>query len=364
MINKASSLYIHIPFCEAICDYCDFTKFFYNEKLAKEYLENLKKEIDSYSPYDVKTIYIGGGTPTSLSDDLFLKMLEMVEPYSKKVEEYSIEINPESLTYNKANLMKKFGINRVSIGVESTNDKILKSINRKHNFNRVKEAVSILNNVGITNINVDLIIGLPNVTKNMFFKDLENITLLPIKHISCYSLTVHPHTVLFNSSIKEPTQDFSREIYDLAHNYLAKKGFIHYEISNWCLPGYESKHNLTYWKNEHYYGVGVGASGYLDSYRYKNVITLDKYNSENKILEKEILDLKDVKTYYLLTSLRTIYGLDLSYYKDTFKEDLLRIKEKEINGFLKGNLLLIKENNLIPTYEGMMVLDTILLALI
>ena len=364
MINKANSLYIHIPFCEAICDYCDFTKFFYNEKFAQNYLKELKKEIISYSPYDVETIYIGGGTPTSLSDDLFLELLNIVKPYSDKVEEYTIEANPESLTYIKAKLMKEFGVNRVSIGVESTDDKILKAINRKHDFNKVKEAIKILNEVGINNINVDLIIGLPNVTEKMFLNDLNRLVDLPIKHLSCYSLTVHPHTVFFNINIKEPNEEFSRKVYDLAHNFLLEKGFIHYEISNWCLPGYESKHNLTYWKNEKYYAIGIGASGYLENYRYKNVTTLDKYNSENKILEKEILSKKDLITYYLLTSLRTIYGIDLIYFKSSFDEDLLLSKKIEIDQFIKDGLLINKENRLFPTYDGMMVLDTILVSLI
>lgn len=363
-MNKANSLYIHIPFCEAICDYCDFTKFFYIEKLAKEYLENLKEEIESYSPYDVETIYIGGGTPTALSDELFEMLLKIVEPYSKKVVEYTIEINPESLTYNKASLMKRFNVNRVSIGVESTNDKILESINRKHNFEKVKEAIKMLNDVGIDNINADLIIGLPNVTKSLFLKDLENLVSLPIKHISCYSLTVHPLTVFFNKFIKEPTEEYSREVYDLAHEYLKEKGFVHYEISNWCLPGYESKHNLTYWKNEHYYGIGVGASGYLDNVRYKNVVTLAPYKLSNKILEKEELTIKDKRTYHLLTSLRTIFGIDLKEFKSLFNDDLLTSHKTEIEEFISQNLLKIENNKLVPTYEGMMVLDTILLKLI
>jgi len=364
MTNRAKSLYIHIPFCEAICDYCDFTKFFYSEKLAKEYLINLKKEVDSYSPNDVETIYIGGGTPTSLSDELFEELLNIVKPYSNKVKEYTIEANPESLTYNKSLLMKHFGVNRVSLGVESTNDKILKAINRKHDFEQVKTAISTLNNVGIDNINVDLIIGLPNVTKRLFLSDLENLVSLPIKHISCYSLTVHPHTVFFNKSIDEPNEDFSRELYDSAHNFLKDKGFIHYEISNWAKPGFESKHNLTYWRNEKYYGCGVSASGYLDNYRYKNVVTLDKYAFENKILEKEELTLKDERTYCLLTSLRTTFGLDLTSFKNLFNEDLLLSHATEVNELINNKFLLINNDHLIPTYEGMMVLDTILLKLI
>ena len=193
--NSISSLYIHIPFCQSICDYCDFPKLQYFRIFAEKYLQALKKEInETVENKKIKTIYVGGGTPTSLEDGLFEQLFKIIEPYSKYVDEYTFEANPESLSPKKIELMKRYGVKRVSIGVESTESKILKSINRRHTLEDVIKAVSSLKEYGINNYNVDLILGLPNVTKTLLKKDLINILALKPKHISTYSLTVHPHT--------------------------------------------------------------------------------------------------------------------------------------------------------------------------
>ena len=202
--NSPKSLYIHIPFCEALCDYCDFPKLQYFTFFAAKYLIYLQKELDSYNiGKDLKTIYIGGGTPTSLEDHLFEKLLKMVLPYTKNIQEYTIEANPESLSLNKLKLMKNYGVNRLSIGVESTDDKILKTINRHHTFSDVKKAIKMAKEVGFDNINVDLILGLPHCLKPQLKKDLDNLLSLPITHISCYSLSIHPHTSFYLRGIKE-----------------------------------------------------------------------------------------------------------------------------------------------------------------
>jgi len=359
-----SSLYVHIPFCNKICDYCDFTKLQYFHNYADKYLDVLSKEIAStVKNKKLKTIYIGGGTPSSLSLDQLKRLLDMLAPYAKAVEEYSFECNPDSIDIDKIKLLKKYGINRISIGVESTDDKILASINREHTFNDVKHAISLYREIGIDNINVDLILGLPNVTLKMLEKDLENILELSPKHISAYSLTVHPNTVFYINGINEPSSSFSRAAYDLVHKKLISKGYIHYEISNFALPGYESKHNLTYWKNEQYYAVGLGASGYEDNTRYKNTINITKYLSGNVERENEIVDEKSNEEYFIMLNLRTIYGLDLKRYYLLFNKDLYAHKKNVIDDLIKHKLLTMKNDILAPTYEGMMVLDQILLKL-
>ena len=363
-MNKVKSLYVHIPFCDSICDYCDFTKLLYNDKFAKEYLENLKRELDDYSPFFVETIYIGGGTPTSLPYDYLAELLKMLSKYSSNVKEYTVEANPENLNPEKLSLLKEYGVNRISIGVQTTNDEISKKINRGHTFEEVKQAIKNAREIGFSNINIDLIIGLPNVTKSMFEKDLENIVSLGVNHISCYSLTVHPNTVFYRKNIEEPTPEFARELYDFAHEFLAKKGFVHYEISNWAKEGKMSLHNLTYWNNENYYGIGLGASGYLGSKRYKNFINIQKYGKVGFIEETEEVENKDLRTYQLLTNLRTIFGLDLEKFKNLFNEDLLVTKKNEVYELIKEKLIVVENNKLKPTYEGMMVLDQILLKLI
>ena len=353
-MNKVKSLYIHIPFCNKICDYCDFTKLQYFRNFAIKYLEALKEELESYKIKDLKTIYVGGGTPTALEDDLFEQLLEIIDPYTEGVIEYTFEANPESLSLDKIKMLKAHRVNRISLGVQTTDDKILKMINRDHSFEQVKEAVKNLKDVGIDNINVDLILGLPHTSEKILKKDIGNVLSLGVKHVSCYGLTVNPHTVLFNKGFKEPEGDVLRAFYDIVEQELIKDGFVHYEVSNWAKPGYQSEHNLTYWRNEQYYGCGLGASGYIGETRYKNTVNLSQYLDRVFVNEKELVSEKDKRTYQIMLNLRTIEGLDISFVRD---------KENEIESLINSGLLVKKDNRLIPTYQGMMVLDQIILKL-
>ena len=355
MSKDNKSLYIHIPFCHKICDYCDFTKLQYFRNFAIDYLKALKDELDSYDIKDLKTIYVGGGTPTALEDDLFEELLKIIDQYSTGVQEYTVEANPESLSINKIKLLKNHGVNRISIGVQTTNDEILKLVNRDHSFVQVKEAIKNLKEHGIDNINVDLILGLPHSSKAILKQDIQNILSLDIKHISCYGLTIHPHTVLFTKGYREPEGDVLREYYDIVDDILKENGFIHYEVSNWCKPGYQSEHNLTYWRNEQYFGCGLGASGYIDETRYKNTVNLSQYLRRAFIFEKESVSKQDKITYQIMLNLRTIEGLDIDFVKN---------KDKEIKELISSGLLIKKDNRLIPTYEGMMILDQIVLKLV
>ena len=354
-MNKIHSLYIHIPFCNKICDYCDFTKLQYFRKFAVDYLDALKDELDSYNIKDLKTIYVGGGTPTALEDDLFLKLLQIIDPYREGVKEYTFEANPESLSLEKIKMLKEHGVNRVSLGVQTTNDKILKAVNRDHTFEQVKTAIKNLKEQGIDNINVDLILGLPHTSKKILENDIKNVLSLDVKHISCYGLTVNPHTALFNRGFKEPSGDTLRQYYDIAEEILKENGFIHYEVSNWSKPGYESEHNLTYWRNEQYYGVGLGASSYIGETRYKDTINLSQYLARAFINEQEKVSSKDKITYQIMLNLRTIEGLDMKYVEG---------KEKVVDELIKEGLIVKKQNRLVPTYEGMMILDQIILKLL
>ena len=361
-MNKVTSLYIHIPFCENICDYCDFTKLQYFRNFAEQYLARLNEELnETVKNKDLRTIYVGGGTPTSLDDDLFLKLLEMIEPYSKEVEEYTFECNPESLSLNKIKMMKKYGVNRVSIGVESTDDKILKSINRHHTFLDVKNAVKNLRENGIDNINLDLILGLPNVSEKLLEKDIINILSLKPSHISCYSLTVHEHTKFFINGVNPPSDEFAYNAYKKVDELL--KDYIHYEVSNWCLPSKGSIHNLVYWQNKEYYGIGLGASGYIGDIRYKNTTNLNEYLNGINHRDEEKVTLKDLEEYQIMLNLRTIEGLDLDLFKLIFNKDLYAYKKDVIDSYIESGHLLKEDNLLIPTFDGMMILDKIVVDL-
>ena len=364
MKNNPHSLYIHIPFCNKICDYCDFTKLQYFRKFAVSYLEALKKELESYNIKDLTTIYVGGGTPTALEDDLFEQLLKIISPYQSGVNEYTFEANPESLTEAKIKLLKEYGVNRISLGVQSTDSKVLKAINREHDYEDVKKAIACLQAHGIDNINVDLILGLPHSSKSLLRKDLENLTSLGIKHISCYGLTIHPHTVLYNQGFKELEDDEMRELYDLVNDYVKDKGFIHYEVSNWALDGYESLHNMTYWRNEEYYGCGLGAAGYIGDTRYKNTVNLDKYLKGEYLAEEEPLTIKDKYNYEIMLVLRCIYaGLDLKRIKELYGVDLQK-KWDTIQELINEGYLVAGNDRIIATYEGMMILDQIILKLL
>ena len=366
--NKVTSLYIHIPFCENICDYCDFTKLQYFHNFAIKYIASLKQEIASLNiDYKLKTIFVGGGTPTSLEENLFLDLMTYLSTLVDNNTEFSVECNPESLNKNKLEIMKKCGVNRISIGVESTNDKILKSINRKHSFSDVKAAIELAREVGINNINLDLILGLPNVTMSLLEKDIKNIISLSPKHISCYGLTVHEHTVFYINNIKPPKDDVLRKMYDLVNESLEEAGYSHYEVSNWAKEGFECEHNLVYWRDQQYYGAGLGASGFVGNVRYTNTKNLDKYIKDFKQRDyEEIVTLEDDKTYYLMTNLRTKYGICLDEFKNKFSYDLYEKNKEYIDKCIKSGFLTYSKgtNSIMPTYEGMMTLDQIILSLI
>ena len=362
---KINSLYIHIPFCSHICDYCDFPKLQYFRNFAEQYLQALKREMESLNiNKELKTIYVGGGTPTALDDDLFLKLLETIKPHSQHVEEYTFEANPESLSLDKLEMLKSFGVNRLSIGVETTDDEILNKINRHHTFKDVQIAIKNARKCGFDNINVDLIIGLPHVKKGQFIKDLDNILALDVEHISCYSLSVHPNTMFFLKEIPEPKEEFARSLYDLAEEKLKDHGYVHYEISNWAKPGKESQHNFTYWKDGRYYGVGLGAAGYIDDIRYINTRNLSKYLEGNSVEEKEIVTLQDDLTYFIMLNLRTNRGIFFSEFKEKFGEDFLDKYKEAVDAFVSQGLLIKNKDRVYPTYKGMMVLDQMIMEFI
>ena len=358
--NKPKSLYIHIPFCSHICEYCDFTKLIYNEKFAKAYVDVLLKEISSYKLRKLDTIYIGGGTPTSLDDADFERILAFVSPMLESDAEFSVEANVENLTKEKLLLMRKYGVNRLSIGIESTNDEILKSINRHHSWMDAKDVVNLAKEVGFDNINVDLIYGLPGESKSLLIKDLNNILSLDVNHISIYSLIVSKGTMFYNRKIKELDEDTSREYYDLILKTLREHGYQRYEISNFAKNKAYSRHNLVYWHNKPYVGVGLGASGFVNYQRYTNTKNLTEYLKGHFYGYKEDIDEKIELIEYLLTNVRLEEGFLLSDFKSRFGVDFTsRFKTLNEQLIKSGHLHIKKRAHL--TDDGLMILDHILL---
>ena len=344
------SLYIHIPFCNSICSYCSFNKRIYNEDLAHKYVLNLIKDLERIPLKSLETIFIGGGTPSSLSNNDLELLLSKLQLLLKENYEFTIESNPENLNEKKVSIIAKYGVNRVSIGIQTFNDNHLKILERKHSKIDIENAVNNLIKFNIKNINFDLIYGIPTQTIEDFIDDIYFSLKYPIKHISLYSLTIDEHTVLYNKKVCEADEDLLREMSDEATKILENNGFIKYEVSNYAIEGYESKHNLTYWFDDEYYGIGIAASGYENNKRYTNVISMNDYLDGKRISEVEIVDDYNHEYEYIMLNLRTRYGINLKKYKEIFKRDFLLFFKREIEEMkqffiIDSNSIKIKENH-------------------
>ena len=307
------SCYIHIPFCEKICSYCDFCKMFYNENIVDNYLEQLEKEIRTlYKGEELRTIYIGGGTPSCLSVKQLEKLFEIINLFKKSNNvEFTIECNFSNTTIEKLELFKKYGINRISFGLETTNSKQLKFLERKENSEKTKKIISLCKKLGFDNVNVDLMYALPGETIDDLKCDLDFIKSLDIEHVSCYSLIVEDHTKLGIKNTENIDGDLDYQMYLEICKFMSDNGFNHYEISNYSKKGYESKHNLVYWNNDKYYGFGLGASGYIDNRRTTNTRSISNYLKGKYLLEEEILEKDDLIYYEIILNLRKSSGIDL-----------------------------------------------------
>ena len=306
-----SSVYIHIPFCRTICSYCDFCKQFYNKELVDKYLISLEKEIDTrYKGEEIKTIYIGGGTPSCLSIEQLNILFKIIKKINLSKEfEFTIEANINDITEDKLILFKNNNVNRLSIGIETVNDKYMPFLNRYNNKEDVIKKIDLVKKY-LNNFNLDLMYAFPNQSLNDVLEDLKFVISLEPKHISIYSLIIEEHTKLFVDKIKPIDDELESNMYYKIIEYLEENEYIQYEISNFSKVGYQSKHNLTYWNNERYYGFGLGASGYIDNIRYTNNRNMDKYNAGNYVYEKEIIDKKIDMENELIFGLRKREGVN------------------------------------------------------
>lgn len=324
MKSNVKSLYIHIPFCNKICSYCDFCKLLYNDKFIDKYLDTLEQEIKStYKGETIETIYIGGGTPSSLSYKQLEKLFKILDIVVKsKTCEFTIEGNFDSTSYEKLDLYKSSGINRLSFGIETTNENLLKFLNRDLDKGQVRTVIDYANKIGLNNINVDLMYALPDEDLTILEKDLEFICNLNIKHISTYSLIIEKNTVLSINGCQNIDEELDLKMYNFIRKYLHDRGFIHYEISNFCKENYESKHNLVYWKNEEYYGFGIGASSYIGNKRSNNTRSINQYLEGERVSNFDILSPNEIREYEIMLRLRTNYGINKEKYKKLYGKDI------------------------------------------
>ena len=340
------AVYIHIPFCSNICTYCDFCKMYYNKKYVTKYLEELEKEIkNNYNRETIETIYIGGGTPSSLDLEELEYLLKITEYFKTNNNlEFTVECNIENCSYEKLELLKKYNVNRLSFGVQTFNSNFLKILGRKHNKEETFNVIECSKKLGFDNINIDLMYAFTGQTIDDLKKDLDLFLKLDINHISTYSLIIEPNTILGINDYENIDEDLDYEMYSLIESTLKEHGYKHYETSNFAKEGFVSKHNLTYWNNLEYYGFGLGASGYINSIRYNNTRSLNNYLKGNYVLDKHELSKQEKMEEEMFLGLRKLDGVNKKDFKNKYGIDIKDVFD--IDPEIKKGLLIDDGNNI------------------
>ncbi|HEX3030604.1 MAG TPA: radical SAM family heme chaperone HemW [Clostridia bacterium] len=368
MENKEIGLYIHIPFCKSKCHYCDFNSFSGRDSIVPAYFDSIKREITLYSDrlksYTIKTIFLGGGTPSYIDPHYIYEVMNLCR---KKLDitsnaEISIETNPGTLTYEKLIAYKDIGINRLSIGLQAWQNHILKGLGRIHTNSEYIENFYEARKAGFSNINTDLIFGLPGQTLKDWNETLERVIELKPEHLSCYSLKIEEGTEFGRlkdaGKLEEIEDELDREMYYMAIEKLKKEGFSHYEISNFAKPGYECKHNMIYWRAEEYIGFGAGAHSYFQGKRYNNASNPEEYSAA---LNRGIQPLEDIQeidreeqmSEYMLLGLRLIEGIDCLEFESRFNANVFSLYGDRIAVLCKKKLLETEERFIRLTPKGL-----------
>ena len=368
------SLYIHIPFCAQKCLYCDFPSFARKDHLRKAYIEALNKEIislrEKHNNLEINTIFIGGGTPSVLeSDELEYLLKEVAKLNMAKDIEYSMECNPGNLTEEKLEVMKKYGVNRISMGLQAKQDNLLKGLGRIHNYKTFKENFLLAKKVGFNNINVDLMFGLPNQKLNEWEETLREIISLEPAHISAYSLIIEEGTAFYNlyenNKLKLPTEEEERKMYHLAKKILEENGFNQYEISNYAKKGKECRHNLAYWNMDNWIGVGSASASYMDGKRIKNISSVEEYinsiNEKGEAIEEIINNSKnDNMEEFMFMGLRKINGIDENEFKNRFSMNINDVYGEILNKYIDEGLLIRESGRIFLSEKGIEISNIIM----
>ena len=367
---KELGFYLHIPFCKSKCIYCDFNSFAQKDDCIEPYIKAVKKEIEEYAKQNkdvlIKTIYIGGGTPSYIKEKYIKEIIETIRSNFEIIPnaEITIEINPGTINRRKLNTYYKAGINRLSIGLQSTNDKLLKQLGRVHDFEDFLETLRLANTIGFSNISADCMIGLPNQTIYDVEETLNVLINLRLTHISVYSLIVEPNTPLekkINSGeLKLPDEEIERYMYWFAKRKLEENGYLHYEISNFAKPLFRSKYNLDCWNQKEYKGFGVSASSYENEIRYTNISSIEKYveNVQNGQFKKNYIveekqDREVMMKEYMLLGLRKITGVSINQFRKKFGTIPIFKYNKEITKLTNEGLIQSNGINIRLTKKGL-----------
>ncbi len=367
---KSTSAYIHIPFCEHICYYCDFNKVFLEGQPVDEYIQSLLTEIrltlEKHPTKVSETIYIGGGTPTSLTAKQLDVLLTGIHRYlpTHTTKEFTVEANPGDLTAEKLDVFKAHGVNRLSMGVQTFDDRLLKKIGRKHSVQDVYDTIKLLEKKQFDNVSIDLIYALPGQTLDSFRDTLTKALAFDLPHYSMYSLILENKTMFMNwvrqGRLELPTQEAETQMFEEAIIAMAQSGHHQYEISNFAKKGKESMHNLVYWDNEHYYGFGAGASGYLDQKRYKNYGPIQHYMKPLKeqrlpIFETEEISRANQIEEEMFLGLRKIEGVSLRRFEEKFNQKLTTVYQSVIDELQQQQLAVLEEDYFRLTPKGLFI---------
>lgn len=375
------ALYFHIPFCHnKKCDYCSFVSYCNKDDEKKIYVDALMKEIamrgeEIGSKYKISSIYFGGGTPSMLDEGVFTNIMIQIKKYFRLLNncEITIEVNPDSITEDKLREYLLIGVNRLSIGVQTLNDDLLKVIGRQHTSKQAKMAVELAKKVGFKNISIDMMIGLPYQTIADAKKMAKFVTKSKVQHVSCYSLIVEDGTSIAEKLkagvIDLPSEDDTVEMYNLCLETFEKAGLMRYEVSNFAVPDYESKHNMTYWEMGEYLAFGLAGHSYMNDTRFANTSDFAKYieninNDTLPIVSVEKLSLKKRKEEAVMLGLRTREGLDIEAFDYKYGGHILRDKKKEIDFLHMHGFITIKNGHICVSHNAYYVLNSIILKLI
>ncbi|MEQ3338165.1 radical SAM family heme chaperone HemW [Clostridium butyricum] len=360
---KEMSLYIHIPFCKQKCLYCDFPSYAGKESLINEYIRALNEEIlKKCSKYKIASIFVGGGTPSYLNEINLESLLKTINLLDFKDEfEFTIECNPGTLNEEKLALMKNYNVNRISMGLQTTNDNILKEIGRIHSFEEFKKNYNQARKAGFENINVDLMFGLPNQNMKDWKVSLEDVMSLEPDHISAYSLIIEEGTCFYNlynnDKLNIPNEEEERSMYLFTKGFLKDYGYNQYEISNYAKANKECFHNKVYWKCNEYLGLGVSASSFVDEKRFKNIddikIYIEKINNNEDVTEEiHVNNINDDMEEFMFMGLRMIDGINLKIFKKRFGKDVFDIYDEVIKNNIKKGLLVVDSEKLYLSEKG------------
>ena len=369
MQAKPSSAYVHIPFCTQICYYCDFSKVFIKNQPVDAYLEHLIQETRSYEIGKLRTLYIGGGTPTALSAQQLAYLLTELPKVMdlSEVEEFTIEANPGDLDPDKIAVLKDSQVNRVSLGVQTFDNKMLKKIGRSHQEQDIYDNIRHLKQAGFDNISIDLIYALPGQTMDQVKENVAKAIDLDIPHMSLYSLILENHTVFMNrmrrGKLPLPKEELEAEMFEYIIEELENAGFEHYEISNFSKPGFESRHNLVYWDNAEYYGLGAGASGYVDGIRYKNHGPIRHYleavEAGKARITEEHLTLEEKMEEELFLGLRKKTGVSKARFEEKFGVSFDQRYGQVVANLTEQGLLVPDDKQVRMTKRGLFLGDTV-----